>query len=220
MLKFIICVCMCVCVCAGYSILPDNVWVLEVGREYEITVHVFDKFNHAILVTEVSFAKFTKYTPLKNNPLYSTCTRLYQILSLERCDEDGSSDISPHAYLLLHQRLLPRGEGREEREGGHPLQPHLGDGERGPGGLEGRRQGEEREEREERGEDFGRMMMIGGGIKGLEEVGDEKEWKVMICFLSLFFSLPPSLPPFLSLSLSFSLIHSHYSTRLQKDITN
>ena len=39
--------------CTGYSISPGNVWVLEVGREYEITVHVFDKFNHPILVTEV-----------------------------------------------------------------------------------------------------------------------------------------------------------------------
>lgn len=37
----------------GYTILPDNVWVLEVGRQYQITVHVFDKLNHPVLVTEV-----------------------------------------------------------------------------------------------------------------------------------------------------------------------
>ena len=37
----------------GYTISPDNIWVLEVGRQYEITVHVFDKFNHPILVTKV-----------------------------------------------------------------------------------------------------------------------------------------------------------------------
>ena len=41
---------------AGYTISPDNIWVLEVGRQYQITVHVFDKFNHPILVTQVNSA--------------------------------------------------------------------------------------------------------------------------------------------------------------------
>ena len=40
--------------CAGFSIAPGNNWVLEVGREYEVTVNIFDKVNHKIIVTEVS----------------------------------------------------------------------------------------------------------------------------------------------------------------------
>ena len=48
--------------CAGFSVLPGNVWVLEVGRQYQITVHVFDKLNHPILVTEVwSTAAFSLF---------------------------------------------------------------------------------------------------------------------------------------------------------------
>ena len=37
----------------GYTISPDNVWVLETGREYVIQVHIFDKNNHKIYPTEV-----------------------------------------------------------------------------------------------------------------------------------------------------------------------
>ncbi len=39
---------------AGFTIFPDNVWVLETGREYVIHVHIFDKNNHKIYPTEVS----------------------------------------------------------------------------------------------------------------------------------------------------------------------
>ena len=38
---------------AGFTISPGNNWVLEVEREYEITVHIFDKINHRVIVTEV-----------------------------------------------------------------------------------------------------------------------------------------------------------------------
>ena len=38
----------------GFSIFPGNNWVLEAGREYAITVSVYDKLNHKIIVTEVS----------------------------------------------------------------------------------------------------------------------------------------------------------------------
>ena len=37
----------------GFSIAPGNNWVLEVGREYAITVNIFDKMNHRVIVTEV-----------------------------------------------------------------------------------------------------------------------------------------------------------------------
>ena len=39
----------------GFSIFPGNNWVLEAGREYAITVSVYDKLNHKIIVTEVSW---------------------------------------------------------------------------------------------------------------------------------------------------------------------
>ena len=39
----------------GFTIAPGNNWVLEVGREYEITVHIFDKINHRVIVTEVKY---------------------------------------------------------------------------------------------------------------------------------------------------------------------
>lgn len=43
----------------GFSVAPgDNInnndWVLEVGRSYEITVRVFDKTNHVMMMGEVS----------------------------------------------------------------------------------------------------------------------------------------------------------------------
>ena len=46
----------------GFSIFPGGVWVLETGREYVITVDVYDKQNHKLYVAEVSrvfvYAKF------------------------------------------------------------------------------------------------------------------------------------------------------------------
>ena len=42
----------------GFSIFPGNNWVLEAGREYAITVSVYDKLNHKIIVTEVSWTLF------------------------------------------------------------------------------------------------------------------------------------------------------------------
>ncbi|XP_064384504.1 nuclear pore membrane glycoprotein 210-like [Halichondria panicea] len=36
----------------GFSIAPGNNWMLEVGRDYAITVNVFDKMNHKIIITE------------------------------------------------------------------------------------------------------------------------------------------------------------------------
>ena len=42
----------------GFSISPGNSWVLEVDREYAITVSVYDKLNHKIIVTEVSLNFF------------------------------------------------------------------------------------------------------------------------------------------------------------------
>ncbi len=38
----------------GFSIAPGNNWMLEVGRDYAITVNVFNKMNHKIIITEVS----------------------------------------------------------------------------------------------------------------------------------------------------------------------
>ncbi len=38
----------------GFFITPSNNWMLEVGRDYTITVNVFDKMNHKIIITEVS----------------------------------------------------------------------------------------------------------------------------------------------------------------------
>jgi len=43
----------------GFSIVPGNSWVLEAGREYAITVHVYDKLNHRIIVTEVTDGGYT-----------------------------------------------------------------------------------------------------------------------------------------------------------------
>ena len=50
--KIVLCTPQNVC-CTGFTISPGNNWVLEVGREYEITVHIFDKINHRVIVTEV-----------------------------------------------------------------------------------------------------------------------------------------------------------------------
>ena len=41
-------------VCVGFSVAPGNVWALETGRDYTITVNIYDKLNHKILITEVS----------------------------------------------------------------------------------------------------------------------------------------------------------------------
>lgn len=52
----------CLCVqfsFVGFSIVPGNSWVLEAGREYAITVHVYDKLNHRIIVTEVTDGGYT-----------------------------------------------------------------------------------------------------------------------------------------------------------------
>jgi len=38
----------------GFSIVADSNWVLEVGREYAVTVQLYDKDNHKIHMTEVS----------------------------------------------------------------------------------------------------------------------------------------------------------------------
>eukprot|EP00731_Ephydatia_muelleri_P025275 Em0017g358a len=39
----------------GFSIAPIGLWVLESGRNYAITVNLYDKLNHKILVTENVF---------------------------------------------------------------------------------------------------------------------------------------------------------------------
>ena len=50
----------------GFSIFPGGVWVLETGREYVITVDVYDKQNHKLYVAEVSGFLFAQ-NPLMNN---------------------------------------------------------------------------------------------------------------------------------------------------------
>ena len=42
------------CNVIGFSVAPGNNWVLEVGRQYEISVKVFDKLGHVILIEDVS----------------------------------------------------------------------------------------------------------------------------------------------------------------------
>lgn len=37
----------------GFSIVSDSNWVLEVGKEYAVTVQLYDKNNHKILMAEV-----------------------------------------------------------------------------------------------------------------------------------------------------------------------
>lgn len=92
----------------GYTILPDNVWVLEVGREYQITVHVFDKFNHPVLVTEVLIHYRTK------------CGCLICCVTLECCDGYCPPHLPPQPPHILTQWVLSRGYCGDCREGHHP----------------------------------------------------------------------------------------------------
>eukprot|EP00794_Sanderia_malayensis_P016623 gene16623-18313_t len=39
----------------GFTVSPGNVWVLEAGREYAITIDVYDAKKHKILITEDTF---------------------------------------------------------------------------------------------------------------------------------------------------------------------
>ena len=51
------CVCLSLSLClfppTGFTISPGNLWVLERGREYTISVHIFDKNNHKVYLMEV-----------------------------------------------------------------------------------------------------------------------------------------------------------------------
>ncbi|CAI8026947.1 Nuclear pore membrane glycoprotein 210 [Geodia barretti] len=66
----------------GYTISPDNIWVLEVGRQYQITVHVFDKFNHPILVTQNVVMK-TVLPTSHLDPLSSSQNGSYHFVTAE-----------------------------------------------------------------------------------------------------------------------------------------
>ena len=46
--------------------------MLEVGREYEITVHIFDKINHRVIVTELKYYPGVPYTLAKLAICYCT----------------------------------------------------------------------------------------------------------------------------------------------------
>lgn len=37
----------------GFTVNPGKVWVLEVGREYEFMVDLYDKLGHKMLITDV-----------------------------------------------------------------------------------------------------------------------------------------------------------------------
>ena len=40
---------------SGFSVHPGNNWVLEVNKDYTVTVNIFDKNNRKIYIAEVSF---------------------------------------------------------------------------------------------------------------------------------------------------------------------
>ena len=42
-----------VCVFSGFSISPHSNWVLEVGREYEVSVQIYDRDNRKVYMTDV-----------------------------------------------------------------------------------------------------------------------------------------------------------------------
>lgn len=41
----------------GFSIVPDSNWILEVGKEYAVSVQLFDKDGHKIYMSDVSICR-------------------------------------------------------------------------------------------------------------------------------------------------------------------
>ncbi|XP_065903533.1 nuclear pore membrane glycoprotein 210-like isoform X3 [Dysidea avara] len=65
----------------GFSVAPGNNWVLEVGRQYEISVKVFDKLGHVILIedsihlsTDIPSSHFTKLSSSINGSYHHVST--------------------------------------------------------------------------------------------------------------------------------------------------
>lgn len=42
----------------GFTVLPGRKWILETAREYEISVDLYDKERHPILVSEVGSCNY------------------------------------------------------------------------------------------------------------------------------------------------------------------